>query len=110
MAKRRTYKRDKRGRFARTNTARIKHTGRKIASASRRAQRVSRHPAAQLARSSVTYTHPETHTRVGKHGLVGVGRVGPGGAYAGFRAGAVYGTRKRSEYYVGVSASKRIGY
>ena len=40
---------------------------------------------------------------------MGVGRVGPGGAYAGFRAGAVYGTRKRSEYYVGVSAGKRGG-
>jgi hypothetical protein len=57
----------------------------------------------------VTYTHPETHTRVGKYGIAGVGTVGPGGAYAGFHAGVVYGSRKRSEYSVGVSAGKRSG-
>lgn len=39
---------------------------------------------------------------------VRVGRIGPGGEYAGIHAGVKLRTRKRAEYYVGVSAGKRI--
>jgi hypothetical protein len=42
---------------------------------------------------------------------VGVGRVGPGGQYAGFRAGLELKPRKgRARYYVGVSAGRKIAY
>ena len=42
-------------------------------------------------------------------GQVPVGRVGPGGEYAGIHAGVKLRTRKRrAEYYVGVSAGRRI--
>ena len=84
MAKRRTYKRDKRGRFASTGSSRAKRAGRKIK---------SRRP--HYVRGSVGKT-------------VRVGRVGPGGEYAGIHVGAKLRTRKRAEYYVGVSAGRRI--
>lgn len=42
---------------------------------------------------------------------VRVGRVGPGGEYAGFRAGVELKPRKgRARYYVGVSAGRKIAY
>ena len=71
MAKRRTYKRDARGRFAGTGTTRIKRVGRKI---NRRRPR--------YVRGSVGTT-------------VRVGRVGPGGEYAGIHVGAQLRRRKR---------------
>jgi hypothetical protein len=40
--------------------------------------------------------------------VVGVGRVGPGGEYAGVHVGAKLRTRRRGEYYVGVSAGRKI--
>lgn len=43
---------------------------------------------------------------VGK--AVRVGRIGPGGEYAGVHVGARLRTRKRAEYYVGVSAGRKI--
>ncbi|TPG26182.1 hypothetical protein [Mycolicibacterium hodleri] len=39
---------------------------------------------------------------------VRVGRVGPGGEYAGVHVGAKLRTRKSAEYYVGISAGKRM--
>lgn len=59
MAKRRTYKRDRRGRFASTGTSRARRIGRKI-----------RRHRPRYIRGSVGQT-------------VRVGRVGPGGEYAG---------------------------
>ena len=85
MAKRRTYKRDKRGRFASTGSSRVKRVGRKI---NRRRPR--------YVRGSMGKT-------------VRVGRAGPGGEYAGIHVGAQLRSRKRrTEYYVGVSAGRRI--
>ena len=84
MAKRRTYKRDKRGRFASTGSSRIKRIGQKI---NRKRPR--------YIRGSVGKT-------------VRVGRVGPGGEYAGIHVGARLRGRRRGEYYVGVSAGRRI--
>jgi hypothetical protein len=85
MAAKRTYKRDKRGRFASSGTTRVKRAGRKI---NRRRPRYVR-------------------GSVGK--AVRVGRVGPGGEYAGIHAGVKLRSRKRgAEYYVGVSAGRRI--
>lgn len=84
MAKRRTYKRDGRGRFASTGSTRVKRIGRKI---NRRRPR--------YVRGSLGKT-------------VRVGRVGPGGEYAGVHVGAKLRTRRRGEYYVGVSAGRRI--
>jgi hypothetical protein len=84
MAKR-TYKRDRRGRFAPTGSSRVKRVGRKVK---------SRRP--RYVRGSVGKT-------------VRVGRVGPGGEYAGVHVGAKLRTRKRrAEYYVGLSAGRRI--
>ena len=84
MAKRRTYKRDRRGRFASTDSTRVKRIRRKIN---------RRHP--RYVRGSLSKT-------------VRVGRVGPGGEYAGIHVGAKLRTRRRGEYYVGVSAGRRI--
>ena len=85
MAKRRTYKRDRRGRFASTGSSRVKRAGRKIN------QRRLRY-----VRGSVGKT-------------VRLGRVGPGGEYAGIHVGAKLRSRKRrAEYYVGVSAGRRM--
>ena len=85
MAKRRTYKRDKRGRFASTGSSRVKRVGRK------------------LNRSRPRYVRGS----VGR--TVRVGRVGPGGEYAGIYVGAQLRSRKRrTEYYIGVSAGRRI--
>jgi hypothetical protein len=85
MAARRAYKRDKRGRFASTGTTRIKRAGRKI---NRRRPR--------YVRGSVGKT-------------VRVGRVGPGGEYAGIHAGVkLLSPKRRAEYYVGVSAGRKI--
>jgi hypothetical protein len=84
MAKRRTYKRDRKGRFAPTGSSSVKRTARKIK---------SRRP--RYVRGSV-----------GK--AVRVGRVGPGGEYAGVHVGAKVRTRKRAEFYVGVSAGRKI--
>ena len=39
---------------------------------------------------------------------VRVGRVGPGGEYAGVHLGAKLHTKRRGEYYVGVSAGRKI--
>jgi hypothetical protein len=86
-AKRRVHKRDKRGRFAPTGSSRVKRVGRKI---SRRRPR--------YVRGSLGKT-------------VRLGRVGPGGEYAGIHVGAQFHSRKRrAEYYVGVSAGRRISY
>lgn len=42
---------------------------------------------------------------------VRVGRVGPGGQYAGIRAGVeLKPPRGKARYYVGVTAGRRIGY
>jgi hypothetical protein len=85
MAKRRTYKRDKRGRFASAGGSRALRVGRKI---SRRRPR--------YVRGSVGKT-------------VRVGRVGPGGGYAGVHVGAKFRSpKRRHEYYVGVSAGRKI--
>ena len=49
----------------------------------------------------------EVRGSVGK--TVRLGRVGPGGEYAGIHVGAKLRSRKRrAEYYVGVSAGRRI--
>jgi hypothetical protein len=84
MAKRRTYKRDRRGRFAPTGATRIKRVGRKI---NRRRPRYVRGSLGKTLR---------------------VGRVGPGGEYAGVHVGAKLRARRRGEYYVGVSAGRKI--
>jgi hypothetical protein len=79
------YRRDARGRFAPSGATQVKRAGRRI---NRRRPR--------YVRGSVGKT-------------VRVGRVGPGGEYAGIHAGVKLRTRKRgAEYYVGVSAGKRI--
>lgn len=78
MAKR-AFKRDKRGRFAKT------------ASRSTRAKNAV--PSLVVAGSR----------------RVRVGRVGPGGEYAGIRAGIELKPRKgRARYYVGVSAGRKV--
>jgi hypothetical protein len=84
MAKRRTYKRDKRGRFAPTGSSRAKNFGRKI---NRRRPRYVRGSLGKTLR---------------------VGRVGPGGEYAGVHVGAKLRTKRRGEYYVGLSAGRKI--
>jgi hypothetical protein len=86
VAAKRTYRRDARGRFASSGSSRVKRVGRKV---NRRRPR--------YVRGSVGNT-------------VRVGRVGPGGEYAGVHAGVKLRTRKRAEYYVGVSAGRRISY
>jgi len=83
VAKRR-YRRDRRGRFASTGTSGTKRIGRKIN---------GRRP--RYIRGSLGQT-------------VRVGRVGPGGEYAGVHVGAKLRTRRRGEYYVGVSAGRKI--
>jgi hypothetical protein len=84
MAKRRTYKRDRRGRFASTGGSRARRIGRKVS---------QRRP--RYVRGSLGNT-------------LRVGRVGPGGEYAGVHLGAKLRTKRRGEYYVGVSAGRRI--
>lgn len=84
MAKRRTYKRDRRGRFASAGTSRARRVGRKI---NRRRPRYVRGSLGQTVR---------------------IGRVGPGGEYVGVHVGAKLRTKRRGEYYVGVSAGRRI--
>ena len=84
MAKRRTYKRDKRGRFASTGSSRVKRITRKV---DRRRPRYVRGSLGKTLR---------------------VGRVGPGGEYAGVHVGAKLRTKRRGEYYVGVSAGRKI--
>jgi hypothetical protein len=83
-AKRRAYKRDKRGRFAPTGSTRARRIARKV---NRRRPR--------YIRGSLGHT-------------LRVGRVGPGGEYAGVHVGAKLRTRRRGEYYVGVSAGRKI--
>lgn len=83
-AKRRAYKRDKRGRFAPTGSTRVRRVARRV---NRRRPR--------YVRGSLGKT-------------VRVGRVGPGGEYAGVHVGAKLHTKRRGEYYVGVSAGRRI--
>jgi hypothetical protein len=85
MAKRRTYKRDRRGRFASTGSTRVRRIGSKV---NRQRPRYVRGSLGKTLRA---------------------GRVGPGGEYAGVHIGAKLRTRKRgAEYYVGVSAGRRI--
>jgi hypothetical protein len=84
MAKRRIYKRDTRGRFAQTGSSRAKRISQKIN------RRRSRYVRGSLGKT------------------VRVGRVGPGGEYAGIHVGAKLHTRRRGEYYVGVSAGRKI--
>lgn len=85
MTKRRSYKRDRRGRFASAGGSRVKRVRRKFN---------SRRP--RYVRGSAGST-------------VRVGRVGPGGGYAGIHVGArLRGLKGGGEYYVGVSAGKRI--
>ncbi|PJD99789.1 MAG: hypothetical protein CK428_32975 [Mycobacterium sp.] len=84
MARRRTYKRDRRGRFASTSSSRTSRIGSKV---NRRRPR--------YVRGSLGKT-------------VRIGRVGPGGQYAGVHVGAKLRTRRRAEYYVGISAGRRI--
>lgn len=81
MASRRTYKRDRRGRFASTGSSRARRIGRKIK---------TRRP--RYVRGSLSHTL----------------RVGPGGEYAGVHVGAKLRTKRRGEYYVGVSAGRKI--
>jgi hypothetical protein len=83
MVKRRTYK-QKRGRFAPTGRSRVTRIGRKT---NRRRPR--------YVRGSLGHT-------------LRVGRVGPGGEYAGVHVGGKLRTKRRGEYYVGVSAGRRI--
>ena len=84
-AKRRVYKRDKRGRFAPTGSTRVRRIARKV---NRRRPR--------YVRGSLGKT-------------VRIGRVGPGAEYAGIHVGAQLRSHKRrAEYYVGVSAGRRI--
>ena len=83
MAKRRNYKRDRRGRFATTGRAR----------ATNKPQVNRRRP--RYVRGSLGKT-------------LRVGRVGPAGEYAGVHVGAKFRTKRRGEYYVGVSAGRRI--
>jgi hypothetical protein len=85
MTRRRTYKRDRRGRFASTGSTRVKRIRRKIN------RRRPRYVQGSLGKT------------------VRVGRVGPGGEYAGIHIGAQLRSRKRrTEYYVGMSAGQRI--
>ncbi len=84
MASRRTYKRDRRGRFASTGSSRARRIGRKI-----------RRHRPRYIRGSLGQT-------------VRVGRVGPSGEYAGIHVGAKLRTKRRGEYYVGVSAGRKI--
>ena len=82
---RRVYKRDRKGRFASTGSTRTKRLGRKV---KRRLPRYVRGSAGSTVR---------------------VGRVGPGGEYAGIHAGVRLNSRKRgADYYIGVSAGRRI--
>lgn len=79
----RSYKRDSRGRFA---------------SKSSRSARVKRKLPTRVVGGSVRRN-------------VRVGRVGPGGQYAGVKAGVELKPRKGSaRYYVGVSAGRKIGH
>ncbi len=83
MAKRRTYKRNRKGQFASTAS---------------RSTRVKRSLPTRVVRGSVRQN-------------VRVGRVGPGGQYAGFRAGVELKPRKgKGRYYVGVTAGRKIAY
>jgi hypothetical protein len=84
MAERRTYKRDRRGRFASTGSSHAKRVGRKMN------RRRPRYVPGSLGNT------------------LRVGRVGPGGEYAGAHVGAKLRTKHRAEYYVGVSAGRRI--
>jgi hypothetical protein len=85
MAKRRAYKREKRGRFAPTGSTRVKRVGSKI---NRRRPR--------YVRGSLGKT-------------VRLRRVGPGGEYAGIHVGAqLRSCKRRTDYYVGLSAGRRI--
>jgi hypothetical protein len=85
MAKRRTYRRDPRGRFASTSGSSARQIGRKI---NRRRPRYVRGSLGKTLR---------------------VGRVGPGGEYAGMHVGAQLRSHKRrTEYYVGLSAGRKI--
>jgi hypothetical protein len=84
MAKRRSYTRDRRGRFTSSGSSRARRIGRGI---NRRRPRYVRGSLGKTLR---------------------VGRVGPGGEYAGVHVGAQLRTKRRGEYYVGVSAGKRI--
>ena len=84
MAKRRTYKRDRRGRFASTGSSRVKRITRKV---DRRRPRYVRGSLGKTLR---------------------VGRVPPGAEYAGVHVGAKLRTKRRGEYYVGVSAGRKI--
>jgi hypothetical protein len=84
MVKRRTYKRDRRGRFAATGSNRVKRIRRKV---NRRRPRYVRGSLGKTLR---------------------IGRVGPGGEYAGVHVGAKLRTKRRGEYYVGVSAGRKI--
>jgi hypothetical protein len=79
----RTYKRDKCGRFASSGTTRIKRAGRKI---NRRRPR--------YVRGSVGKT-------------VRVGRVGPGGEYAGIHAGLSCAARSATRSII-TSASQLV--
>ena len=84
MAKR-NYKRDRRGRFASTGSSKARRTVRKV---NRRRPRYVRGSAGKTVR---------------------LGRVGPGQEYAGFSAGVQLRGRKHgAQYYVGVSAGKRM--
>lgn len=83
MAKRRTYKRNRKGQFA---------------SAASRSTQVKRSLPTRVVRGSVRHN-------------VRVGRVGPGGQYAGFRAGVELKPRKgKARYYVGVTAGRKIAH
>jgi hypothetical protein len=65
--------------------------------------RVHRQFARQAGRAQNQPTSPALCARVGSN-TVRVGRVGPGGEYAGVHAGVKLRSRKRgAEYYVGVS-------
>jgi hypothetical protein len=84
MAKRH-YKRDRRSRFTSSGSSHAKRVGKKL---NRKRPRYVRGSAGKTVR---------------------LGRVGPGGEYAGIHIGARLRGRKRGgDYYVGISAGKRI--
>jgi hypothetical protein len=84
MVKRRIYKRDRRGRFASAGSS----SARRISSKIKR-----RRP--RYVRGSLGNT-------------LRVGRIGPSGEYVGVHVGAKLRAKRSGEYYVGVSAGRRI--
>jgi hypothetical protein len=74
----------------------------------RRVDHLEDSPADGNGQSQISRRRPR-YIRGSAGKTVRVGRVGPGGEYAGIHVGARLRTRKHgAEYYVGVSAGRRI--